>query len=330
MKTPLEHVFSRSSLYDANVFFPLFVVLLLCGLIHFKFVRNRGNGKHRACAIVLACAVWISFVLTVAFEFYFGQMCPVQIDRHIEQERALVLTMSVLKGWGLNYWLDFGTLLAAMRGSPSILRWDADSDVSLVHPGDEKLNAIIAAAPQGLDVRSYPERDSVRIYASQYAWTDIWLWREGKDDLGRATLSTPPIHPCKQHTRNMEDIFPLQSLSWPTRTTADGNGNAGADMFPSPISPQDISPSPQTYIPRDADRILRDEYGDGYMEPRVARYECFSHLYARRVPGIYVLGTVAVLLIPLCVFLLSLRREQLRTHFERACGQFAAKQPQRV
>ena len=66
-------------------------------------------------------------------------MKVVQIGELRQKSILMLNDKSILDNWGVNYWLDFGTLLGFVRDGKS-MPWDGDYDLSTldVDPRKEK------------------------------------------------------------------------------------------------------------------------------------------------------------------------------------------------
>lgn len=70
-----------------------------------------------------------------------------------EAKQLLLKSVKIINKTGLDYWLEGGTLLGIYREN-RLLPWDNDVDISMLFPGTQKINELIAnLKKKGLRVR---------------------------------------------------------------------------------------------------------------------------------------------------------------------------------
>ena len=211
--------------------------------------------------------VWAGVVgamlgLYVVFLFFKSSMCPVEPMRHHDTESLAVMTIEFFDDHDFDYWLDYGTLLTAIR-SGAMMAWDPDADFGIQKPKD--VEAFIA------DLTSYyhntkkeplvkvlynKNRDIVQM-ALRHAHTDIWFnsldSREGKLALTQ-----------NDYTNRVKTRF--MSVMLPTKT------------IPSFLGKEHVR------VPADSHQVLKDEFSASYMTPRITTIECFECVVQWRAP----------------------------------------------
>lgn len=95
------------------------IVLLALGMIHFKILPSISGGYNDECLTSTA-----------------------KLDA---LRNLLVNTTKLLEGAGITYWLDYGTLLAAVRDG-ELIPWDHDADIGYFASDSMKINALRKAA----------------------------------------------------------------------------------------------------------------------------------------------------------------------------------------
>lgn len=255
---------------DANPFnIPLLLCLTILAARRFAqhlppaaaAMSRRVQGRRLILARGLAV---VSIVGWIFFETYFRVMsCRVSQDYHAATLALAGEVMDVLDSNGIEYWMDFATLLSVLRNQ-TINAWDHDADVSIVKPAGGHHEVQRALAHAGLH-SSYDARDLVQIVRRTGDSTikmphiDIWLWTEVKDEHGHAIVTPDPESPAPR--RPWAAMFPLKRVPW-----------AGYPGKPTPI-------------PADAHKISHmefDRFGGDYMVAQVFRGDCFHNFFNGR------------------------------------------------
>lgn len=99
----------------------------------------------------------------------------------------LSYTCNLLKENGIKYWLDYGTLLGAVRDK-NLIPYDTDTDISILAEDVDKLVALtskIAADGRLLEHKEIHEYYRVCVSPVNGLHTDIFLWHKDKDMLRR-------------------------------------------------------------------------------------------------------------------------------------------------
>jgi hypothetical protein len=237
-------------------------------------------------------------------------------------------------------WLHaIGTLLSVLRGN-KINVWDPDSDLGIIYPGDDEIEAMIQRFPRVLAdearLRGYDPRQVELVYhRDRYdilycfiivmiymfaansaliqiqfhepvAHSDIWLWREQKG-------SKRPPRPAG-HVIDAPD-----AEAPPVMKTNDGSAlddaiwiyNDDYVVASSPRLKSDVIPvitrswSAQRLnmtVPYDAALAARFEFGSGYMTPLLYRIQCEENLFLGRLnTSWYITAAIAITLITIVV-----------------------------
>ena len=252
------------------------------GRLRVFFLKMGPSVHHALILLFLAC-----LSLIVIFESYFTVYeCAVSSRYYEEVLEVARRTMKGLQAASVPFWLDYATLLAALRYQ-SINPWDHDADLSVLHPsyprhkprpydevqqgpvvsaGDDlhppapvaALMASLQAA--GLSTSWDASRHLIqsRLTASAAPHVDIWLWSaavhpsDGVTRLWTADLSV------RYNPREWSDVFPLRNVSW-LGTVAQ--------------------------VPRDSHRVASEEfgvYGGSYLISAVFRGDCWHNFFNRR------------------------------------------------
>jgi LicD family len=148
----------------------------------------------------------------------------------------------LLERHGITYWLDYGTLLGAVRGG-ELIPWDADADLSVMVDDLERILALepeVAVAGHRLQLRDRFVR--VSYSAVNEVHLDLFLWAREGDRM--------------QPVRDFDE--------WP--------GNAGRSSFPSAYldEPERLAlHGRELPAPSPVDRFLVEHrYGPDYLTPR--------------------------------------------------------------
>jgi hypothetical protein len=161
----------------------------------------------------------------------------------------LLFTEDLLARHGITHWLDFGTLLGAVR-ERRLIPWDADVDFGVL---DSDLDAILALAAEveAAGHRLVQDGSLVRINysAANESHVDLWPWSQKDGSL----------------------VSAYSDYDWP--------GMAGQTTFPRAYldEPGSVSLYGKRFpTPAPADRFLREHrYGPGYMTPSRSLGYCF-------------------------------------------------------
>ena len=124
----------------------------------------------------------------------------------IDKLRAMVIhTTTIFDNAGIRYWLDFGTLLGAVRDG-DIIPWDTDADIGYYHDDRDKL---IVALVNNLHYKGYQlsviNTGRLRVFYSRNLidepWLDLYAWK----DVSKVKLASnegagfyPRLWPRKQ------------------------------------------------------------------------------------------------------------------------------------
>jgi len=260
----------KNIIYNYDPFiWPLLVVSVVLAV---RLYYQRHPGKYRTQFLRLTTGLplniiygvtVVSLIGLVAFEsYYIFTQCRVS-TRYLNETLAATKTViSVFNQLGVPYWFDYATLLYVLRNSGYNI-WDHDQDISVMHPGIERVNSWMKIFESS---GVYPEfdesRDLLQIWSSKRRGphVDIWLWMPDSDE-GKDLIVTKD-YTVIYRWREKSHIFPLKEAEW-----------LGVNVT----------------IPNDPHAISAREfavYGGGpraYMTPVVLRADCFHNLFNGRL-----------------------------------------------
>ena len=286
--TPLLMAFT--ALHNQN---PFILPTLLLGLL----LLTRALSLHRpgrlrvlflkagpALHHALILAFLTSLSLIVIFESYFTVYeCAVSTRYYTEVLDVARQTMAALTASATPFWLDYATLLAALRYQ-AINPWDHDADLSILHPDYSRTHprpyAQVTVPPRTSSPLDLIPPPSVAALIDQLAsrglhptWDasrhliqtrldptagphiDLWLWAPAIDpDDGVMRLWTADLT-VRYNAREWAEVWPLRNVTW-------------LGM--------------QAQIPHDSHRISSKEfgvYGGSYLIASVFRGDCWHNFF---------------------------------------------------
>ena len=236
---------------------------------------------------VLILSFLTSLVLILVFESYFTVYeCSVSSRYYDEVLQTTRQTITALAAGGVPYWLDYATLLAALRYQ-SINPWDHDADISILHPdytrstpqmwqvasrpptddeADQPISPKLHALLDLLDGHNLhptydPSRHLVQTRLSKGAppHCDIWLWQTSVHPTTHDTYLWTADHTVHHNPRRWEEVMPVRNLSW--------------------LGVQAVS------VPADVHGVSSKEfsvYGGSYLISTVFRGDCFHNFFNLR------------------------------------------------
>ena len=246
-------------------------------------LRKFGRPLH---SILILCFL-TSLVSIAVFESYFTVYeCSVSTRYKAEVLQTTRQTIAALSSGGVPYWLDYATLLAALRYQ-SINPWDHDADISILHPdytrdtpqpwdianrSPTKQEADSPLSPKLvslLDLLSqhnlHPTYDparhllQTRLAADASPHCDIWLWQSSLHPTTHDSYLWTADHTVHYNPRHYTDVMPLGNVSW--------------------IGVAAVS------VPADVHGISSAEfsvYGGSYLISTVFRGDCFHNFFNLR------------------------------------------------
>jgi hypothetical protein len=89
---------------------------------------------HRLVHRLMISVLMVSLMSIPIFETYFSVYeCSVSGRYYKQTINQSINAIDVFNKYGVDYWLDYATLLNQLRGQ-SINHWDHDADFSIIHP----------------------------------------------------------------------------------------------------------------------------------------------------------------------------------------------------
>lgn len=132
----------------------------------------------------------------------------------------LAFVTDILDSNGVEYWLDYGTLLGAVRSGHAI-PWDDDADISIYERDIEKVISLISAHPQYRFSMSNNVGEFPQLFYSDanLLHIDIFPWYESNGYLHRREyLDSGPTGPDSKKGKG----FPCEWVSKRSRIVLDG------------------------------------------------------------------------------------------------------------
>ena len=226
-------------------------------------------------------------VLIPVFESYYTVYeCSVSSRYYDEVLQTTRQTMAALRAGDVPYWLDYATLLAALRYQ-AINPWDHDADISIVHPDytrdtpqpwqianrpptDEEASSPLSPKLQSLlellqRHHLHPTYDAsrhllqTRLAKGSPPHCDIWLWQTSLHPTTHDTYLWTADHTVHYNPRRWDEVMPLRNVSW--------------------IGVDGVS------VPADVHGISNKEfsvYGGSYLISTVFRGDCFHNFFNLR------------------------------------------------
>jgi hypothetical protein len=261
-----------SAIQDLNVFFIAFL-FGLCLYIGRSYIFNaiRTRPIFRSLRPLLSHRVFHSQMVSKGFkvaliatfglgaflELYYYSWCPVSnsyYQTNLMIAREIITTLNDINAL---YWPDFATLLNVVRDE-EVNPWDHDIDFSMLHPGEEKLEEVLAIFRKHpkLEVAYFPARGLVQLWARGSGGpygphADIFLWSVKKQLNNDESWILNDDYTLRITRRKWDEIFPLRTGSWLGRNVT---------------------------VPKDAHALCRAEYGEGYTTPRLYRLDCLENM----------------------------------------------------
>lgn len=271
---------------------PFYLPALLLGLLllaRFVLLRRPGRPRQlihklgRTFHNLLILAFLTALLLIPVFESYYTVYeCSVSTRYYDEVLQTTRQTIAALTAGGVVYWLDYATLLAALRYQ-SINPWDHDADLSILHPDYTR------DAPQRWEVASRPPTDEeanqplspnlasllhllqqhnlhatydatrhliqTRLSDGSPPHCDIWLWQSATHPTTHDTHLWTADHTVHYNPRRWDEVVPVRNVSrW--------------------IGVADVS------VPSDVHGVSSKEfsvYGGSYLISTVFRGDCFHN-----------------------------------------------------
>ena len=99
-------------------------------------------------------------------------------------EEMLFNVVKLLEEEGVEYWLDFGTLLGLVRDG-AIIEWDEDVDISIWQTSYDKLEKIKPKLVELGYIVSNNINWGNKVYLDhkRKIWTDIYYWKKDKKNM---------------------------------------------------------------------------------------------------------------------------------------------------
>jgi len=296
------------SLENHNPF--VYVSLVLFSLLIARYVLVNRPGRMRIYALMVGPRAMTSIlglglaslVLAIVFEVYFRvYKCRVSHRFYEENISLAVQVLSILKQAQVPYWLDYATLLCALRGQ-TINAWDHDTDFSTIHPDyrSSTIEAFITLfKSHGLDIGWFESRNLIQIWKpgnkGSGGHIDMWLWTptthskwSSSQLSSSASLPPPPSSSVSSSlTASWSSWWASSSKSdtvW-LKTSEEGvvyNPRHWTDIFPL-VNMTWLGIS--VTIPRLSHAISEAEfqvYDGSYMVPAVFRGDCFHNFFNAR------------------------------------------------
>lgn len=259
-----------------------FILLLRPGKPR-RFIHKLGPTFH----YLLIATFLVAFIGAPIFEAYFTVYeCSVSPRYYAEVLQTTRQTIGALSAGGVDYWLDYATLLAALRYQ-SINPWDHDADISVMHPDFSRdapqpwqiasrpptaAESNTTASPQLQRLLDLLEQHSLhptydakrhllqtRLSPRAPPHCDIWLWQPSIHPVtGDAYLWTAD-HSVHYNPRRWYDVMPLRNVSW--------------------LAMQHVT------VPQDVHGISSKEfsvYGGSYLISTVFRGDCLHNFFNLR------------------------------------------------
>ena len=235
---------------------------------------------------ILILSFLTALVLIPVFESYFTVYeCAVSTRYYDQVLQTTRLTIAALKEAGVEYWLDYATLLAALRYQ-SINPWDHDADMSIVHPDFAPATPqpwpIASRPPSATDSAAnispklqflldhlqqhnlHPTYDptrhllQTRLAPSAPPHVDIWLWQASSSPVDSTLYLWTADHTVHYNPRRWDEVMPLGNVSgW-------------------------IGIQGGVSVPSDKHGISSKEfsvYGGSYLISSVFRGDCFHNFF---------------------------------------------------
>ena len=256
--------------------------LLLCRPGPSRQFAPNGLGPPVKTALLLSFLTALCMV--PVFESYYAVYeCSVSTRYYDEVLQTTRQTIAALSSGGVQYWLDYATLLAALRYQ-SINPWDHDADLSVLHPDftrDSPQPWAVASRPVTESEASAPISPRLRALLdlldahnlhATYDTTrhlvqtrlskgapphcDIWLWQSSLHPTTHEPYLWTADHTVHYNPRRWDEVMPLGNVSW--------------------IGVEGVS------VPQDVHGISSKEfsvYGGSYLISAVFRGDCFHNFF---------------------------------------------------
>ena len=251
------------------------------GRLRIVFLKMGPVVHHILILLFLSC-----LSLIVVFESYFTVYeCSVSTRYYEEVLDVAVRTMKGLQAASVPFWLDYATLLAALRYQ-TVNPWDHDADLSILHPdytrqrprpydvvtlppsihsADDLLPppSVAALMTSLTSAGLYTSWDATRhllqtrLSPTARPHIDIWLWSPALHPDGVVRLWTADLT-VRYNPREWSDVLPLRNGTWL---------GMGVGM------------------PQDAHKVSSAEfgvYGGSYLISAVFRGDCWHNFFNGR------------------------------------------------
>lgn len=261
-----------SPIQDLNVFFitSLFGICVYMGRNYiFNTIRTRPVFRsfrpllaHRIFHSQIASkgvrvVLFAAFGLGIFLELYYYSWCPVSTSYYQTNVMISREIINTLNDINAAYWPDFATLLNVVRNE-EMNPWDHDVDFSMLHPGEEKLEQVLAILRQNpkLEVAYHPSRGLIQLWARGSGGpygphADIFLWSVKKQLDNNDNWIYNEDYTLRITKRKWDEVFPLRSGSWLGKNVT---------------------------VPQNSVALCRAEYGEGFMTPRLYRLDCLENI----------------------------------------------------
>jgi len=263
------HFFFFHFLLNHNPFY--FFGILFVTLLSFRWYFLTRPGRFRPYAQmmgprllgVIYFLLSLSVIGAVSFESYFSMFrCHVSEKYILDNIRLVHRVSKLLDSHNTPYWLDYATLLNALRGE-SVNPWDHDTDISLLRPEDQSqimaLMNKLNAADSNIDASWDGTRDLIQVFPhglKRGPHMDMWLWHVEERDGERKLVTADETVWYRYRDPNL--IFPLKTVFWTGKNVT---------------------------IPHDSHQISQLEFGHypgSYMKAEVFRGDCFHNFFNLR------------------------------------------------
>jgi len=220
-----------------------------------KFMTIYYNSRNRK-RLLCFCPVAIIVLALVNFEVYYQAFqCKVS-NKYMEANIRIGVAVNdaLFSHKEIPYWLDYATLLMAIRNQTSLNAWEHDYDFSILEndvPAAVKVFREAGLDPREQEVKS---RGLLKIFPTPKdkaggPHTDIWLWNEHMID-GEPHLLLKDV--TKSSKRKKKHTFPLRDIVWMKMNVS---------------------------IPQDSDAILALNFGKNYLAPVTFRVDCINNFF---------------------------------------------------
>lgn len=239
----------------------LYITILLALMCGASFYKNMTRPTQRRLRVtgMLATLLGALSALYAVFVVFRQHMCPVEESRITDTVTLALMAHNFLSNCsaasGMYYWMDYGTLLTAVR-SGKMMPWDPDADFGTLIPQDVDsfVAQLKAYSPENVRVTYDADRLILQMRLRN-AHCDIWFFQH--DSVDNLPAMSHFDYTNKNPTRFIKEVLPTKTIRF-----------LGQDVP----------------IPADAHKVLRDEFGPTYLTPVVTTMECFECVLQGRAP----------------------------------------------